>query len=103
LPSRNSNGCPRFHEASNSSPERNADVVHRDLRALRRLGAVADDDVVDHELERDVAVGLVDLRALGSHGAGCYSHSPSRMSRRPRSSFASRQARTSVGFTRRYT
>jgi len=41
--------------------------VHRDLLPLRRLLAVADDDVLDPELERDVALGLVDLRTLGRH------------------------------------
>jgi catechol 2,3-dioxygenase-like lactoylglutathione lyase family enzyme len=41
--------------------------VHRDLRALGRLGAVADGEVLDPELEGDVALGLVDLRALQRH------------------------------------
>ena len=50
--------------------EGDTDVVHRDLRALRRLVSVADDDVVDPELEGDVALGLVDLRSLGCHWAG---------------------------------
>ena len=66
LPSLNWNGCPRFHDASNSSPVVNehADVVHGHLRPARRLVAVAGDDVLDPELERDVAGRLLDLRAL---------------------------------------
>src|SRR5581483_4329936 len=47
--------------------ERDADVVHGDLLPYRRLLAVADDEVVDPELERDVAVRLVDLRSLECH------------------------------------
>jgi hypothetical protein len=39
--------------------------VHRDLLALRRLVSVADGDVVDAELEGDVALGFVDLRSFG--------------------------------------
>src|SRR5947209_2573258 len=48
--------------------ERDADVVHGDLRALRRLGALADDEVVDAELEWDVASRLLDLRPFEWHG-----------------------------------
>ena len=44
--------------------ERDSDVVNRDLVAARGLRAVADDDVLDSEVERDVAFRLVDLRTL---------------------------------------
>src|SRR4029077_13651921 len=47
--------------------ERDADVVHRHLLARDRLLAVADDEVVDTESERDVAFGLVDLRTFWRH------------------------------------
>ncbi len=41
--------------------------MHRDLAALLRLVAVADDEVVDPEVEGNVAFGLVDLRSFGRH------------------------------------
>src|SRR6266404_1201180 len=47
--------------------EGDADVVHRYLRALGRLVALADDEVVDAELERDVAFRLVDVGLLERH------------------------------------
>jgi hypothetical protein len=46
--------------------EGDADVVHRDLLAARRLGSVADDEVFDAELERDVTFGFIDVRAFES-------------------------------------
>ena len=50
--------------------ERDADVVDADLRAARRLGPVADDEVLDHELERGTSPSrLRDLRALGRQAA----------------------------------
>jgi hypothetical protein len=48
--------------------EGNADVVHRDLAALRRLVAVADDEVLDDELERNVPFGLLDAGSLEGQG-----------------------------------
>ena len=51
-----------------AGPERDARVMHRDVVAARRLLTVADDDVLDPELERDVAFRLVDLGALQCHG-----------------------------------
>ena len=42
-------------------PEGDADVVDADPRALDRLVALADDDVLDDQVERDVAFGLFDL------------------------------------------
>ena len=44
--------------------EGDADVVDRDLAALRGLVSFADDDVVDAELERNVPFGLDDRRTL---------------------------------------
>ena len=41
--------------------------MHGHLRPFRRLGAIADDQIVDPELERDVPVGLVDLRTFECH------------------------------------
>jgi hypothetical protein len=52
--------------------EGDADVVHGDVRPGRRLGAVADGDVLDPELERDVSLGVVDLWALRCHRARTY-------------------------------
>ena len=47
--------------------ERDTDVVHGHLLACRRLVAVADDQVVDPELEGNVAFGLVEDRTLRGH------------------------------------
>src|SRR5207342_1884981 len=52
--------------------EGDADVVHGDVRPGGRLGAVADCDVLDPELERDVSLGLVHLWALRCHRARTY-------------------------------
>src|SRR5206468_4440295 len=52
--------------------ERDAHVVHRHLLPARRLGAVPDDEVVDPELERDVALGLLDLWTFERHGPRAY-------------------------------
>src|SRR5581483_11144895 len=48
--------------------ERDAGVVDGDLVTRRCLVAVADDDVLDAEVERDVAFGLLDGGALERHG-----------------------------------
>src|SRR5579872_229508 len=47
--------------------KRDAGVVHRDLAAGRRLVAVAVDDVLDAEVERDVALWLLDRGPLEWH------------------------------------
>src|SRR5204863_5083744 len=44
--------------------EADSDVVNGHLLALDRLVAVADDDVIDPELEGDVAVGSIDSWAF---------------------------------------
>src|SRR6476659_2587840 len=49
--------------------EGDADVVHRYLAARNGLRALADDEVLDPELERDVALGLRDLRSIGHGGS----------------------------------
>jgi hypothetical protein len=41
--------------------------MHADLRALGRLVAVPDDEVIDAELKGNVALGLVDVRPLQGH------------------------------------
>ena len=45
--------------------ERDAGVVHGHGLPGGRLVTVADDDVLDPEVERDIAFGLVDLGTLG--------------------------------------
>src|SRR5204863_2984926 len=52
--------------------EGHAHVVHGDLPSLRRLVALADDDVLDPEVEGDVALGLLDLRPFECHRRGAY-------------------------------
>ncbi|MEJ7570041.1 MAG: AAA family ATPase [Gaiellaceae bacterium] len=48
--------------------EGDPDVVHRDLCSVHGLGPVADRDVLDAELERDVALRLLDLRPFERQG-----------------------------------
>ena len=74
LPSLNSNGAAAVPGGVEllAGAEGDADVMHGDVRPGRRLGAVADGDVLDPELERDVSLGLVDLWALRFHRARTY-------------------------------
>ena len=44
-----------------------ADVVHRHVAAGHRLGAIADDDVLDHQFSRRGTVGKFNLGFSG-HG-----------------------------------
>ena len=52
--------------------ERHTDVVHRHLRAVRGLVAVTDHDVLDDQVERDIAVRLVDLGPLEAHASAAF-------------------------------
>jgi hypothetical protein len=43
--------------------------MNGDLAPVRGLVTVPDDEIVDHELEGDVALGLFDLWSLELHGS----------------------------------